>query len=260
VFLRRHVLSVGLFVSIAGLTWAGVFTPLDDRLMDSRFRLVPRAPSDSLIVVEIDPRSLGEIQPWPWSRSVYADVVRNLQGAGARTIGIDVDVSSLSDEPGDRAFREALAARPGDVVLSVFVQPESLSARGALHTTAPHPSFLEHSAVANVNLIVEPSGIARRGWYGSETDDGYRSSFAASIAGFPPTRNGSFHIDFSIDPHRIARLSIADVAAGRFDPRRVEGRNVLIGATALELGDEYVTARSASGHSSLPRHSRPQPR
>jgi PAS domain S-box-containing protein len=88
-------------------------------------------------------------------------------------------------------------------------------------------------------LVVEPNGIARRGWYGTESADGYRSSFAAAIAGFPPTRSGSFDIDFSIDPRRISRVSITDVAAGRFDPARVNGRNVLIGATALELGDEY---------------------
>jgi signal transduction histidine kinase len=237
--IERHVLSVGLLALISGLTWFGLFAPIDDALTDWRFGLYSRAPSDSVVVVEIDPDSLAEIQPWPWSRSVYANVVRNLQGAGARTIGIDVDFSSRSDAAGDLAFKDALAARPGDVVLSSFVQPRSLSANGALRTTSPHAYFLEHAAVASVNLVVEPSGFARRGWYGADAPDGYRASFAASIAGFPPTRDGSFHIDFSIDARRLVRLPIADVATGRFDPSKVAGRNVLIGATALELGDEY---------------------
>src|SRR5262245_23234393 len=234
--MERHVLSAGLLALISGLTWFGLFAPIDDTLMDWRVGLRSRAPSDSVVVVEIDPNSLAEIEPWPWSRAVYANVVRNLQGAGAKAIGMDVDFSSLSDAAGDLAFKEALAARPGEVVLSSFVQPQSLSVAGttgALRSTSPHAYFLEYAAVAGVNLIVEPSGIARRGWYGTDTPDGYRPSFAASIAGSPPTREGSFHIDFSIDPNRIMRLSIADVAAGRFDASKVAGRNVLIGATAL---------------------------
>ena len=237
--IHQHVLSAVLLLAISALTWAESLAPIDNALADWRFGLLSREPSQSLVVVEIDPDSLVEVQPWPWSRSVYADVIRNLQGAGARAIGIDVDFSSLSDAAGDLAFRESLAQRPGDVILSSFVQPQSMSAPGALRTTAPHLYFLEHAAVAGVNLMVEPSGIARRGWYGAETPGGYRSSLAAAIAGLPPTRSGPFQIDFSIDPKRISRLSIADVAAGRFAAGRVAGRNVLIGATALELGDEY---------------------
>ena len=162
------------------------------------------------------------------------------KAAGAKAVGIDVDFSSLSDLAGDSAFRDALGERPGDVVLSAFLQPQSPGTTGeGLRATAPHPFFLERAAVASVNLVVEPNGLARRGWFGSDTADGYLSSFAASLAGVPPTYTGSFHIDYSIDPRRIARLSIADVAAGTFDPRSVAGRTVLIGATAFELGDEY---------------------
>ena len=44
-------------------------------------------------------------------------------------------------------------------------------------------------------------------------------------------------IDFSIDPATIPMLSFVDVLAGRFDPGQVAGKSVLIGATAIELGD-----------------------
>jgi PAS domain S-box-containing protein len=240
---RRHVVSIFLFLAVSALTWGGMLSSIDDALMDWRFGVFKRAPTQSLVVVEIDPDSLVELQSWPWSRSVYANVVRELHAAGARTVGIDVDFSSLSDTAGDNAFRDALGERPGEVVLPVFLQPQSAGRPSdALRATAPHPFFLDHAAVASVNLIAEPSGIARRGWFGSDTEGGYLSSFAASLAGFPPTRTGSFYIDFSIDPAQLSRLSIADVAAGRFDPRIVSGCNVLIGATAVELGDEYSTS------------------
>ena len=45
------------------------------------------------------------------------------------------------------------------------------------------------------------------------------------------------YINYGLDLASIIRLSYVDVLKGRFDPRIVSGRNVMIGATALELGD-----------------------
>ena len=138
-------------------------------------------------------------------------------------------------------FRDSLAARPGEVILPIFFQRESQTdPQSALRQTVPNSFFLEHAVVASVNLTIDPGGSARRGWYGFATQDGYRASFAATLADIPPTYEGAFHIDFSIDPSRIPRLSIANVAAGAFDPSIVAGRKILIGATAVELGDEFV--------------------
>ena len=99
--LRAGMLWIFAFITISGLTWAGAFTLIDDTLMDWRFRLLERAPTQSVVIVEIDPQSISEYQSWPWSRSVYADVIKELQDAGAGTIALDVDFSSLSDEEGD---------------------------------------------------------------------------------------------------------------------------------------------------------------
>ena len=127
-------------------------------------------------------------------------------------------------------------------ILPLFLQPQSHSNPSVMRSTSPNPFFLEHAALGSVNLVIEPSGTVRRGLYGYDTPKGYLSSFAASLAGVPPTSGGSFYIDFSIDQKKIMHLSIADVAAGRFDPRAVTGRNVLIGAAAFELGDRFPTS------------------
>jgi diguanylate cyclase (GGDEF)-like protein/PAS domain S-box-containing protein len=57
------------------------------------------------------------------------------------------------------------------------------------------------------------------------------------LAGSSPVGGNVFHIDFSIDPATIARLSFADVMTGRFDRELVNGRQILVGATAVELQD-----------------------
>ena len=124
---RRSFLVTTLLVLIFLLTWAGALAPIDDQLMDWRFGLFKRPPTGSVLIVDIDSQSIAELKGWPWSRAIYAAVVKNLQAAGAQAIAIDVDFSSLSDEAGDRAFRDALNMRPGEVILPLFLQPQSHS-------------------------------------------------------------------------------------------------------------------------------------
>ena len=229
--------------SIIVVGWlAGAFESFDLSLMDLRFRALQRAPSDTLVVVEIDPKSLREEERWPWPRSRYAQAVENLQDAGATLIGFDIDFSSRLDKAGDEAFRKALERRPGEVVLPVFAQLESRTdpSKGVI-TTPPHPEFLSDVVVASVNLTPEVNGLVRRGWLGARDNDSIRSSMAATLAGATYTNAEGFYIDYSINPARIARLSFHDVLTGRFSSEAVAGKKVLIGAAALELGDEFAT-------------------
>ncbi|MBL27574.1 MAG: hypothetical protein CMM50_08515 [Rhodospirillaceae bacterium] len=69
-------------------------TPLrgiEGLLLDMRF-LVRGAqqPSDDVVVVLVDDKSINEIGRWPWSRSVFAEMVDKLSAAGARLIAIDM--------------------------------------------------------------------------------------------------------------------------------------------------------------------------
>lgn len=215
--------------------------PINIALMDLRFRLIEQAPSDTLVVVEIDPESIRREERWPWPRDRYAKAITELQNAGAGLIAFDVDFSSLSDQRGDEAFAAALSQRPGEVVLPVFWQWSSRSATdGAIIRTPPHEKFLKDSIVASVTLITEENGVVRRGWRGVQDGDDYRASIASVLAGAEPGDTDAFYIDFSIDPKNIQRLSFQDVLSGTFPPESVRGKNILIGATALELGDEFA--------------------
>ena len=47
----------------------------------------------------------------------------------------------------------------------------------------------------------------------------------------------SYHINFAIDPATIPRASYANVLSGRFEPDLFKGKDVLVGASAIQLGD-----------------------
>ncbi|MEO1136314.1 MAG: CHASE2 domain-containing protein, partial [Pseudomonadota bacterium] len=247
-FLQRRIGAARLVLALVTLLMAfsalfalRAIEPINIALMDLRFRLIEQAPSDTLVIVEIDPESIRQEERWPWSRDRYARAISELQDAGAGLIALDVDFSSLSDRRGDDAFAAALSQRPGEVVLPVFWQWSSRSTTdGAITRTPPHEKFLNDSVVASVTLITEKNGVVRRGWHGVQDGEDYRASIASVLAGAAPGATDAFYIDFSIEPENIQRLSFQDVLSGSFPDETVRGKNILIGATALELGDEFA--------------------
>ncbi|MFO1186125.1 MAG: CHASE2 domain-containing protein [Alphaproteobacteria bacterium] len=241
---RRALRWAAPFTIACVLSAAGALGPIERMLIDWRFRLIGRAPTDSLVIVEIDPRSLRADKTWPWSRSRYAQAIDNLKLAGARNIGLDIDFSAQSDAGGDEAFARALERWPGEIVLARFSQGSAIDRRrSAMIETAPDARFLTSAVVASANFELDPTGLVRRGMFGAKLADGYRASMAATLAATPYGTASTFLIDYSIDAYKIRRLSFADVLANRFDPRAVAGRHVLIGASAIELGDEFVVPK-----------------
>lgn len=80
---------------------------LDFLLTDMRFILRGEKVSDTKVaLIAIDDRSVEEIGRWPWSREKMAQLIENLFGNGAKSLGIDIVFS----EPQDSPIRDTLAA------------------------------------------------------------------------------------------------------------------------------------------------------
>ncbi|HEX3044823.1 MAG TPA: adenylate/guanylate cyclase domain-containing protein, partial [Bacillota bacterium] len=79
----------------------------------------PMKHSDQVIIIGIDDRSLLQLQfaqnnPWPWKRSVFADLVNKIGEGGAKSIIIDVafETPNPNDLEGDRLFAESMFMNP----------------------------------------------------------------------------------------------------------------------------------------------------
>ena len=84
---------------ILNLRW---FQRLELASLDYRFlQRGTRAPDSSkIVIVEVSDESFKSLpERWPWPRSYYAHIIRNLKAAGAKTIGIDI----LLSEPDPRS-------------------------------------------------------------------------------------------------------------------------------------------------------------
>lgn len=213
---------------------------LDRALFPARFGIVQRVASGKVVVIEMDAQSVAAIKRWPWSRSNYAAVVDNLRRAGAASVIFDVDFSSPSDAAGDRAFAAALARADGLVTLPTFGQDASSTNQRTMDAL-PIPLFRQHVALVSVSIAPDSDGQVRSMPFGTVTAGIARPSLSAYIAQRSGTADIDFPIDLSIKPATIPRLSFIDVRNGKIDPALVRGRSILIGATAVELGDRYGT-------------------
>src|SRR5260370_7760896 len=91
-------------------------------LLDLRFAWQQRDTTGEIVVVAIDARSIEKIGVWPWPRRLHADLLRQLQIAGAADVAFDVDFSTPSDPASDQTFVGALQAAGGPVWLPTFPQ------------------------------------------------------------------------------------------------------------------------------------------
>lgn len=229
--------ALALLVSSGAL--AGVLRSLDNRLEELSFALFDHQASGQVYLVEMDAASMAAIRHWPWSRAHFAEVVRNLDAAGVRSISFDIDFSSSADAAGDAAFAAAIAAAKAPVALPTFGQAAS-SADNRQLDALPIPILREHAQLASVSVAPDADGYVRRLPLGTVTGDTARPSVAATVAGRSGTVGAEFPVDFAIAPDTIPRLSFIAAERGVFAPGSLRGKDVIIGATAIELGDRYA--------------------
>jgi diguanylate cyclase (GGDEF)-like protein/PAS domain S-box-containing protein len=229
---HRPFLLAGLL--IAGLYIGGWLDKSERDLIDLRARLHARAASGELLVVAIDPASLQALNRWPWPRRYHAEVLRRLLAAGARRVAFDLDFSSSFGAEDDRVLEEVLAAA-GSKRVALAVHRQWVHDR--IFDTAPLPGFRPHVSLASITVQPDPEGLIRGLQTVAPWGEGTVPTMPAWLAGGTGVAARDLLIDFSIDPATIPMLSFVDVLDGRFDPALIAGRAVLIGPTAIELGD-----------------------
>ncbi len=232
-----------IWLAVAFGTVMGLFAGLQNTIDDAMFWVTERPASGDIVIVQIDPKSLAAVETWPWPRSRHAEAIDKLSAAGAEIIGVDVDFSSPSRAADDARLARAIADAAGRVVLPSFVQHATPGVGSNIIETNPMPMLRDGSLIGNANVFA-PDGEARRGSLGIYLPDGrYRPTFAGLIGQRGPGVISEFDIDFAVNPSTFKRLSFVDVLNGTFDPAVVKGKRVIIGATAVELGDRVPVAR-----------------
>ena len=212
--------------------------------IDARFdRRGDNPTPDRVVVVGIDDPTINtKGYTFPFRRRHHAEVIRNLDRAGAKVIAYDVQFTQPSQRPADdNALIEAVrAAAPKVVLATTAVDPggktQIFGGGAGLKYSRATPAFTSFEKDAD--------GIQRRLLYDESDLKAFPVVAAEKYAGrdFPAPASGGDWIDFEGGPETFKNLSFVAVQRGNFDPADVRGKIVVVGATATALQDIRETS------------------
>ncbi len=236
-------------IALAGLTASSLTTRLDNILYDALQRASSRPVDPSILIVEVDEKSLGDMGAWPWSRTAHARMIDRLTAAGARTIVYDVLFSQPAANPSDDAALANAIALSGRVYLPQFIEPAGPDSPERL--IGPLPEFVQGAAgLGLVHVRFDADGVVRRmapfEALGPDlTPDLMTVVHRATHApGAPDVTRGAettLLIPFAGGPDRFPRVSFSSVLAGEIPSELIAGRTVFVGMTAPGLGPAFPT-------------------
>jgi CHASE2 domain-containing sensor protein/signal transduction histidine kinase len=238
------------------ILWRGT-SAFDNVLYDRLSAAAPAQPDPEILIIAIDDPSLKALGKWPWDRSLHGQLIEKMHAAKARSISLDILLSEPSNPAADKALANAMAGAPAVIPLH-FVSPGS---DGQTYDTLRPIAPLSQAAnaVGHVNVSFDNDGIVRRAALCFRPDPGgpawphlmelaYRQLSTKPSAAFarskscgselliPFTRRGAF-----------TEISYADALNGLIPDGFVEGHDVIIGATAAGLGDNFPVPSGDGG-------------
>jgi len=181
-FLKRLIVVVSAALLTILLTQDYFFTiqplkQLELKLIDQRFSergIIDPGDSADVIIVEITQDSYDQIpQPynkWPWPRSIFAHLIENLTEAGAKAIGIDINMAGPDQfsPKNDSLMREAII-NSGKVVVAgkLDVELERMIEEEKTHIVKQNYNYnnIFYEADSSLGLVQPPpdyDGVFRR--------------------------------------------------------------------------------------------------
>ncbi len=237
-WLRAGYTALVLAILISAAAF-GSLAPFDNALQDLQFRNTSFGVTGRVATVEIDSKSISEIGVWPWSRQLHGEVLDSLMAMGANQVAFDVDFNSQSAEDGDAAFAKSLHNAGGFAFLAAFVQATPTGTALSL----PLASFLAEAEPVLVNVLLDGRGQAISFLRSIGTNGGTLTALPSALSGLTVPGEAEPGIDFGIDIGGVTRLSFVDVLRHRIDPTLVAGKDIIVGASAIELRDFFQTPR-----------------
>ncbi|MEJ2590252.1 MAG: CHASE2 domain-containing protein [Candidatus Thiodiazotropha sp.] len=260
----RSTLLLLLLTSL--LAASGWLWRWDQLLYDLQIGFMSSAPSDDVVIVAIDEKSLEALGRWPWSREVHARLVERLTQAGARAIVFDVLFSEADrvDPEGDIQLIHAIAASDR-VFMPVILEQQRQG--GMLVESMPLPALSNvATGLGHVHMELDADGIARGVYLYEGLGEAYWPHLMLALNQWletgrsetapPPRRAANMNVinrrDLRLIPFAgpagtYHRYSYSQVLQGDYLPDLFRGRIVLVGVTATGLGDALPTPVSGYG-------------
>jgi adenylate cyclase len=271
-------LGVGLLLLMWLFISQGFFMGIQKSLQNKFYDY--QSASSQIVVVAMDEKTMRQLGGAPplWPRATYAKALQMLNDKGAAVVGIDVTFPDLSGKgpADDEAFRDALQKYPNTVLAGRILFSET----GEAIAETPNATLLEAKpAIGWINVNLDEDNFVRRIPIYNAVKDQSAEAFSLEVArkflkaepqgtqvrkGLYPfsdtlsipaltlrdsaTQKDSYlmYVNYFSAPGGYSRISLSDVLAGTFTDSTgktvdLKGKIVLIGPTAIDLQDQYLS-------------------
>ena len=227
-----------LWISIAGLIFGalGVGEIAEDVLRTGRNSLHWHKASGEIVIVKIDNAALREVGRWPWPRRHHAKIVDSLSSAGAKRIFVDLQFLESSNASDDGQLAGAIQ-RSQRVVLAA--RGSSGPNTGPEADEPPLGMFAHYAQLGSISARYNYQNAVWRLAYSVPFGNGELPTFASLLGNRSGAPGSTFTIDYSVDPQSIPSISAGEILSGKFDPKALRGKDVIVGGTTDVLGDIY---------------------
>lgn len=241
-FVKSWWAMVSLLLPVAFLIHS--MSPLlsDNYFYDAWLSLQSSPPSSDILIIEIDEPSLQRLGRWPWPRDIHARLIDRLDAANAATVVMDILLAEPSREPQhDVALANAMEAH-GNVYLPLVLLSEQPPGGPYRDILMPIPALESAAAaVGHINILLDNDGVARQVMLKKARRNTQWRQLMASVTTPSEALPDStpVRIPYRGWPDHYPSVSYHDVLEGRLPGSFLEGRTVLIGMTAIGMGDRY---------------------
>lgn len=232
----------------------GLATPIDHlnlRLYDLALETDQHMPSGNVVLVDIDDISMLQIGRWPWPRPVIAALVNRIAEAHPEALGIDILFAEVSPIPhDDRVLRSSLqqAADNGTRVILAVGKEEGTNNYLPLY---PLDLISAGNTLGHVTFYPGVDGLVR----GLYQEEGHLPALALALVEPTARPRRADTLNMLLErrwdvrsPLLIGHLSVlpekisaAALLRGDVSARRLAGKKVLLGSTAIGSGDFFVS-------------------
>lgn len=221
------------------LFYSGWLNRIENSLHENESYLTKTQYNTDVVIVEIDHASLRALNEWPWQRRYYATAINNLAQAQAKKIFLDIDFSASSNSEDDDIFASTLeATEPGSILMPAFMQYSDSGNSKYLSLNKPNTKFISYVTPVSVNLTPDPDGMVRHAKILSGFADALLPTAAIIFSNYPAELDEVIRLNLRIMPESFKRISFHDIYNNNFDKESISNKNIIIGATALELRDQ----------------------
>lgn len=278
--MKKHTLTIVVLIVFSALFWllpgyyenSEWFSASALKTRDIFFKIrhfsapAPEKIKD-ILIVSIDEESCQELEArWPWPRTFFAEMIRQLDRHGAKVIGLNVSFMGL--EESGTASTEELAASikdHGNTVIGVTFNRENQMVRpnSILAEAVSRYGYLEK--IIDSDFVIRRSYLLRPYQKSGEFESSFPLAILAAQSGpqrmhdakYDPDLDlvtvGTPHLGVYVEPDAsytinylaaesdFKNISAWRVIKGKFSDADVRGKVVLVGLTSSLFSDRHPT-------------------